>query len=300
MSEDELRAWLAVVVRRVNRRLAAILAAPGPAPELAAAMRDAALAGGKRLRPALLLAAAEPTTTARTDDDDVDEADGADDGDGENAVALAAACAVELAHCYSLTHDDLPAMDDAATRRGRPSCHRAHGEARAILAGDCLQSLAFQILADHLPVAVSPLARALGAEGMGGGQSLDLDNRAGDEAGLARVHELKTGRLFRCALRLGLLCRPPSDDDNEAADEAAKAEARALDEFGQAFGLLFQIRDDLRGEKEDRENGRQTYVTLLGRAVAQQRAEAARDRALRALNGSHPKLAALTAMVFAA
>lgn len=252
--------------------MAAILSAPSPAPELAAAMRDAALAGGKRIRPALLLAAAE--------------ADGA-----ENPRALSAACAVELAHCYSLTHDDLPAMDNADTRRGAPSCHRRHGEARAILAGDCLQALAFEVMAECLPAGVPLLAKALGADGMGGGQSLDLDNRAESESDLARTHELKTGCLFLCALRTGLLCR------ENGADEA---EARALDKFGDAFGLMFQICDDLRGEKEDRQNGRKTYATLLGREAAQERADAARERATRALNGKHPKLAALTEMIFAA
>ena len=274
MQDAEFSAWLAAVARRVNNQLAAILSPPPPppSPELAAAMRDAALAGGKRIRPALLLAVAEA-------------------GGTENPRALSAACATELAHCYSLAHDDLPAMDNADTRRGAPSCHRRHGEARAILAGDCLQSLAFEVMAECLPAGVPLLARALGAAGMGGGQSLDLDNRAESEPELARTHALKTGRLFLCALRTGLLCR-------ESAADAA--EARALDEFGGAFGLMFQICDDLRGEKEDRQNGRKTYATLLGRAAAQERAQAARDQAKRALDGRHPKLSALTEMVFAA
>ena len=272
MQDAELSAWLASVSWRVNNQLIAILSSPSPAPELTAAMRDAALGGGKRSRPALLLAVAEPAGA-------------------ENPRALSAACAMELAHCYSLAHDDLPAMDNADTRRGEPSCHRRHGEARAILAGDCLQSLAFEVMGECLPAGVPLLAQALGATGMGGGQSLDLDNRAESESDLALTHELKTGRLFLCALRTGLLCR-----ENEADEE----EARALDEFGDAFGLMFQICDDLRGEKEDRKNGRKTYVTLLGRKEAQKRAQAARDRATQALNGKHPKLAALTGMIFAA
>ena len=266
----ELSAWLADVSWRVNNQLAAILAAPAPAPKLAAAMRHAALGGGKRIRPALLLAVAE---------------------DGrENPAALSAACALELAHCYSLAHDDLPAMDDAQTRRGKPACHREHGEAQAVLAGDCLQSLAFEILAESLPAAVPLLARALGACGMGGGQSLDLANQAESEAELAQIHELKTGRLFLCALQAGLLCRAGDLRQNEESD--------ALDEFGRAFGLMFQICDDLRGEKDDRKNGRKTYVTLLGRGAAQKRAIDARNQALLALKGGHPKLAAIAEMIY--
>ena len=279
MTPSEFSAWLASVSWRVNNQLAAILASPSPAPALAAAMRDAALAGGKRIRPALLLA--------------VGEADAR-----ENPRALSAACAVELAHCYSLAHDDLPAMDNADTRRGAPSCHRKHGEARAILAGDCLQTLAFEVMSDCLPPGVPPLARALGVAGMGGGQSLDLDNRAQAEADLALAHELKTGKLFLCALQVGLLCR--ADNADRRDDGGDDDEAKALEEFGAAFGLMFQICDDLRGEQEDRANGRKTYVTLLGRDVAQQRAREARDRAAQALNGNHPKLANLANMIFAA
>ena len=277
-------AWLASVAWRVNNQLAAILAAPAPAPELVAAMRHAALNGGKRIRPALLLAAAES--------DSADSGEWSEARGRENPTALSAACALELAHCYSLVHDDLPAMDDADTRRGRPACHRQHGEARAILAGDCLQSLAFEIMAESLPAAVPLLARALGANGMGGGQSLDLDGAAKEESDLVQTHQLKTGRLFLCALRSGLLCR----EDEGGLD----AEAEALNEFGGAFGLMFQICDDLRGEKDDKKNGRKTYATLLGQDAAKERAADARKKALAALGGKHPKLAAITEMIFAA
>ena len=275
-------AWLASVAWRVNNQLAAILAAPAPAPALIAAMEHAALSGGKRIRPALLLAAAEGGLGGA--------GEGGEALGRENPTALSAACALELAHCYSLVHDDLPAMDNADTRRGRPACHRRHGEARAILAGDCLQSLAFEIMAESLPAAVPLLARALGANGMGGGQSLDLDGAAGDEADLVQTHQLKTGRLFLCALQSGLLCR----------QGASEAEAETLNEFGGAFGLMFQICDDLRGEKDDKKNGRATYATLLGRDAAKQRAADARKKALAALGGGHPKLAAVTEMIFAA
>ena len=251
-------------------------------------MRHAALGGGKRIRPALLLAVAEDDSAAVASGE-ADESRGR-----ENPAALSAACALELAHCYSLAHDDLPAMDNARTRRGKPACHRRHGEANAILAGDCLQSLAFEILAEAVPAAVPLLARAIGADGMGGGQSLDLANQAENESELARLHELKTGRLFLCALQTGLLCR-----DGESMRNGENGEAESLDEFGRAFGLMFQICDDLRGEKDDRINGRRTYATLLGRDAARRRAEAVRDRALRALDGGHPKLAAIAEAIFA-
>ena len=271
--------WLAAVSRRVNGELAAILDRPTRAPQLAAAMRHAALNGGKRIRPAMLLAVAEAKG-------------------GEDAAALSAACALELAHCYSLVHDDLPAMDNAETRRGKPSCHRQYGEATAILAGDCLQSLAFEVMAEALPLAVPLLAGAIGANGMGAGQSLDLANDAKTEHKLAKTHQLKTGRLFQCALGVGILFRVIN---RFASNSKSKldAETTALDEFGKAFGLMFQICDDLRGEEDDRKNGRKTYATLLGREAAQKRAEESRDRALRALNGKHPRLAAIAEMVFA-
>ena len=271
--------WLAAVARRVGHKLAAVLADPSPAPELADAMRHAALNGGKRIRPAMLLAVAETQA--------------------ENDSALSAACALELAHCYSLVHDDLPAMDNAETRRGKPSCHRQHGEATAILAGDCLQALAFEVMSESLPVAVPMMARAIGANGMGGGQSLDLANSAATEDELVLTHMLKTGRLFQCALQAGLLCRIVNGGEKSTPESKLREEADSLSEFGDAFGLMFQICDDLRGEGDDRKNGRKTYATLLGREAAQKRAEQSRARALAALNGGHPRLAAVAEMVFA-
>lgn len=271
--------WLAAVARRVDRKLAAILEAPARAPELSAAMRHAALNGGKRLRPAMLLAVAEAKG-------------------GEDAAALSAACALELAHCYSLVHDDLPAMDNAETRRGKPSCHRQYGEATAILAGDCLQSLAFEVMAEALPLAVPLLARAIGANGMGAGQSLDLANSAATENKLAMTHMLKTGRLFQCALGIGLLFRVLNGFASRSKSKL-DAETEALDKFGEHFGLMFQIRDDLRGEVDDRKNGRKTYATLLGREAAKKRAEQSRNRALSALGGRHPRLADIAEMAFA-
>ena len=285
-------------------------------------MRHAALNGGKRLRPAILLAVAEnnspptgdsfPPVGGCTPDRNDPPPPRKSERDSEwnsgtglvpipfpqNPKALDAACALELAHCYSLVHDDLPAMDDASERRGKPSCHRAHGEAEAILAGDALQALAFKVMSQSLPSGVPLLADAVGASGMCGGQSLDLSNAAQTESDLSRTHEMKTGRLFLCALRAGFLCRESGPESGESG--RGLGELKILEEFGREFGLMFQICDDLRGESEDRQNARKTYATLLGRKVAQHRAATSRAAALAALSGTHPRLARITEMVYAA
>jgi len=166
------------------------------APDLSAAMRYSALAGGKRLRPLLCCAAAEAAG-------------------GRAQDALTAGCAIELLHTYSLIHDDLPAMDDDALRRGKPTCHVEFDEAQAILAGDALQALAFELLA-RMPVApatalqmVSRLSTAAGWQGMVGGQSLDLaltGNQHVDQKTIESLHAAKTGALLRTSLELGVLC----------------------------------------------------------------------------------------------
>jgi farnesyl diphosphate synthase len=189
-------------------------------------MRYAVLGGGKRLRPLLVYAAARAF--------------------GESGPQLdAAACAVELIHAYSLVHDDLPAMDDDALRRGRPTCHIVFGEAMAILAGDALQALAFEILADDPARQTDPatgiamlrvLSRACGAEGMAGGQSLDLA-AVGHQLTLVELehmHALKTGALIRASVQMGAL----------AAGADADA-LQALDRYAHAVGLAFQVRDDI-------------------------------------------------------
>lgn len=194
--------------------------------ELHRAMRYAVLGGGKRLRPMLVYAAAHAL--------------------GEDGPALdAAACAVELIHAYSLVHDDLPAMDDDALRRGRPTCHIVFGEAMAILSGDALQALAFELLADDHAGQLAPathiamlraLGRACGAEGMAGGQALDLA-AIGQRLSLAELehmHACKTGALIRASVRLGALLA--------GADAAA---LQALDRYAHAVGLAFQVRDDI-------------------------------------------------------
>lgn len=252
--------------QRVEQRLTRLLAAAEP-PPLAAAMKDGVLAGGKRLRPMVLFAVAEEANSIPK-------------------AALDAACALELIHCYSLVHDDLPCMDDDDMRRGKPACHKLHGENMALLAGDCLQSLAFATLAaSALPrKAMQQLAHAAGIHGMGGGQAIDLARNIRDEAALESMHRLKTGALFNCALQLGLLCRKHATADM----------AQAIDSFGCEFGLLFQIANDIQDEEQDRSAGRLTYATMLTPSTVQARARVIKQRALAAVDGLFPRLAQLT------
>ena len=215
---------------------------------LQAAMRHAALLGGKRMRPMLVYA------TGRLLGADI-------------AVLDAPATAVELIHAYSLVHDDLPAMDDDALRRGQPTVHVAFDEATAILAGDALQSLAFQLLAEAPSPAearvamVRELAVASGAAGMGGGQAFDIDatGRGGDISlsELERLHAVKTGALLRSSVRLGALAG--------GADGNART---ALDRYADALGLAFQIRDDLL----DIEGDSATLGKTAGKDLAQKKA----------------------------
>ena len=259
----DFASWRAGIAAAVESRLRQAL--PRSPRRLAAAMQSSVLASGKRLRPLLAFAAAEATDAPPTAKERV----------------IDAACAVELTHCYSLIHDDLPSMDNAQTRRGRPACHIEHGEATAILAGDCLQSLAFELLAKSGGEAAAILARAAGAAGMGGGQSADLALSAKapangkTEATLESIHRRKTGALFCCALRLGLLCGrlPP----------AARAR-RAFDIYGRELGVLFQIGNDLSDIESDRARGCANYALILGEKKARARAESARARALDALS----------------
>ncbi|TPI33594.1 polyprenyl synthetase family protein [Mesorhizobium sp. B3-2-1] len=192
---------------------------------LMAAMRHGVLNGGKRLRPFLVM-----------------ESAGLFSADGEAALRVAAA--LECVHCYSLIHDDLPAMDDDDLRRGQPTVHKAFDEATAILAGDALLTLAFDILAaeatalpaERRAALVLALARAAGAGGMVGGQKLDLEAEQvrPDEAGIIRLQAMKTGALIRFACEAGAILAGAQSDDRER-----------LAEFGSAIGLAFQLADDL-------------------------------------------------------
>lgn len=224
---SELGTQLKSLIARAEEALVSSLPPADTAPvELHQAMRYAVLGGGKRLRPLLVYAAGHAL--------------------GEAGSSLdAPAVAVELIHAYSLVHDDLPSMDDDAMRRGRPTCHIVFGEAMAILAGDALQALAFELLAHDVDAGVSPvrcvemlrvLGRACGADGMAGGQALDLAavGRKLTLAELEFMHACKTGALIRAAVQLGGL-----------AAGATTEELAALDRYGHAVGLAFQVRDDI-------------------------------------------------------
>ena len=236
-------------------------------------MRYSVFAGGKRLRPALALLAAE--------------ACGADP-----SVALPGACALELVHTYSLVHDDLPAMDDDDLRRGRPTLHRAFDEATAILAGDALLTLAFEIVAREIRPAeaaascVRILAAASGPAGMVGGQMADLEAETRNDAtvtALEAIHRRKTGALLRASLAIGAV-----------AAGAPEPIARALDDYGRAAGLAFQVVDDLldvQGDEaklgkrvgKDSNLGKWTYPGLLGVAGSREKAEELASQAAAAL-----------------
>lgn len=244
-----------------------------PDSRLQAAMRHAALLGGKRMRPLLVYATGELLAA-------------------DIAALDAPASAIELIHAYSLVHDDLPAMDDDALRRGQPTVHVAFDEATAILAGDALQSLAFQQLAEApLPAdariaMVRELAIASGAAGMCGGQAFDIDatGRGGDISlgELEQLHALKTGALLRCAVRLGAIAGN--------ADRDAHA---ALDRYAEALGLAFQIRDDLL----DIEGDSATLGKTAGKDLAQNKAT---FPALLGIEASRAKLAELAEVMRAA
>ncbi len=262
-------ALLATWRQRVDAAIAAALPDSAAEPRrLHAAMRHAALLGGKRVRPLLAYA----TGVAL----------GLDPGRLDSAAA-----AVELIHAYSLVHDDLPAMDDDALRRGQPTVHIAFDEATAILAGDALQSLSFGLLAAApfeagVRVAMlAELATAAGAGGMCGGQALDID-ATGHAAtlgleGLQRLHAMKTGALLRAAVRLGAI----------AAGADADARAR-LDGFADALGLAFQIRDDLLDVESD--------SATLGKTAGKDAAQAkATFPALLGVESSRARLAELAA-----
>jgi farnesyl diphosphate synthase len=267
---DRVAGYLARVEDALDARLPAANRTPA---SLHRAMRYATLGGGKRMRPLLCYATAE---TFGLDPDAVDDA----------------ACAVECIHAFSLIHDDLPAMDDDALRRGRPTTHKVFGVATAILAGDALQTLAFGILADGCG---SPacrldmqrtLADATGSRGMTGGQSLDLDAEGAHLTlpELEALHRLKTGCLIRASVAMA--CRAAI-----AADDPLCAR---LDRFAANIGLAFQIRDDLldiegdtavigKQSGADAAHGKSTYPALLGAPAARARADALYADALTAL-----------------
>ncbi|WP_108446143.1 farnesyl diphosphate synthase [Halomonas denitrificans] len=261
VSTEQLAARLAADRARVDARLESLFTErAAPSPRLEAAMRHALLVGGKRLRPVLVYTAGRALGATERDLD-------------------APAMALELIHAYSLVHDDLPAMDDDDLRRGQPTVHRAYDEATAILAGDALQALAFEVLAEsehpRVGALVAGLARAAGRDGMVAGQALDLAAVGGhpEVAALAAMHGHKTGALIRVAVRLGGLVAVDEHD----------ARLAALDAYADAIGLAFQIHDDVldvtgdtatlgKTSGADAARAKPTYPSLLGLEGARRRA----------------------------
>ena len=272
----DLRSWNTARLAEVEAALSHWVAEDAPE-RLSDAMRYAVLDGGKRLRPLLVLAACEAV-------------------DGNAEAALRAACAVELIHAYSLVHDDMPCMDNDILRRGKPTVHVKFGEAGALLAGDALQALAFELLApegDAVPASIQAnlcrlLARAAGHEGMAGGQAIDLASvgLALDEDALRRMHRMKTGALLQGSVEMGAVCGAPTP-----------AVLNALRGYGAALGLAFQVVDDIldvtqdsatlgKTAGKDAAHDKPTYVSLLGLEPSRAYANALLVQALAALDAS--------------
>lgn len=271
----DVRSILEADGRAVVARLEALLKREEVPPRLAEAIRYSVLAGGKRLRPALVLECARAVS-----------------GNAEpSRAAIAAAVAIELIHTFSLVHDDLPAMDDDDLRRGRPTNHKVFGEAMAILAGDAMTTLAFEIIAtDAEPIVavalIRELARAAGPQGMIGGQVLDIEgqNVTLPLDGLQRIHRMKTGAMLTASCRLGAI-----------ASGATDAQLAALTDYGNHLGLAFQIIDDVldltatpeqlgKATNKDAGRGKNTYPTLLGLEESHAAARNELDAALRAVD----------------
>ncbi len=276
--QTDFQAWAAAGQNRIEAVLHQLLPAPEIAPQrLHQAMRYAVLGGGKRVRPLLALAAGE-----------LSQADA-------ERVALAGA-AVEIIHAYSLVHDDLPCMDDDVLRRGKPTCHVEYDEPTALLVGDALQSLAFQVMAEYklcddatVQLEMTKLlAAAAGSRGMAGGQAIDLESvgKVLSVPELEFMHVHKTGAIIRAAALLGLKCGVPL-----GAHEYAKA-----DTFAKLIGLAFQVVDDVldadattatlgKTAGKDAQQGKPTYVSSMGLVRARTFAEELRQEAMKALDG---------------
>jgi farnesyl diphosphate synthase len=279
MNPSEFDLWMRAELDTVERALQRWVPLAAPA-GLGEAMRYGVLDGGKRLRPLLVTAACEAAA-------------------GDRSAALRAGVAVELIHAYSLIHDDMPCMDNDVLRRGKPTVHVRFGEAQAMLAGDAMQALAFEVLtpaatdADSVPPQLQArlcglLARAAGHEGMAGGQAIDLASIGMPltEAQLRDMHRRKTGALLQASVLMGAAC----------GELPAKA-WEALSRYGAAIGLAFQVVDDIldvtqasetlgKTAGKDVHSNKPTYVSVLGIDGAQRQAQTLRERAQDALAGS--------------
>jgi len=284
----DLKGWMQPHLLRVEQALSDWVDAQAPA-GLGEAMRHAVLDGGKRLRPLLLLATAEAV------------------GAEGSIAALRAACALELIHAYSLVHDDMPCMDNDVLRRGKPTVHVQFGQAQALLAGDALQALAFELLTPQdgsVPPTVQAacaglLARASGYWGMAGGQAIDLAHvgKRLSEDQLRQMHRLKTGALLLCSVQMGVACGADVPDTARLA----------LSRFGEVLGLAFQVVDDIldvtadsatlgKTAGKDAAADKPTYVALMGLQAAQRYADQLAQEAMQALTDTglpRERLAAL-------
>jgi len=293
MKRDDFDTWSIAELEAVEAALDAWVPRDAPA-GLGEAMRYAVLDGGKRLRPLLVLAAAQAVH-------------------GSREAAMRAACAVELIHAYSLVHDDLPCMDNDVLRRGKPTVHVQFGVAQAMLAGDAMQALAFEVLTPGAE-AVEPalqaslcglLARAAGGAGMAGGQAIDLASIGVslDEKQLREMHRRKTGALLEGSVLMGAACGKPSPQA-----------WRALKQYGAAIGLAFQVVDDIldvtadsatlgKTAGKDADQNKPTYVSVLGldrsRAYARELLAEARDALAASALADTRALEALATMVVA-
>ncbi|MCR5865447.1 polyprenyl synthetase family protein [Aquincola sp. J276] len=275
MKVDDFDVWTRAELEAVEAALDAWVPADAPA-GVGLAMRYGVLDGGKRLRPLLVLAACEAVG-------------------GNREAAMRAACAVELIHAYSLVHDDMPCMDNDVLRRGKPTVHVQFGEAQAMLAGDAMQALAFEVLTPDAGVEpalqarlCSLLARAAGHAGMAGGQAIDLASigKPLDEAALRDMHRRKTGALLQASVLMGAAC-------GRITPEAWAA----LSDYGSAIGLAFQVVDDILDVTQESEtlgktagkdlhHNKPTYVSVLGLDAARRHADELRDQAHAALKRS--------------
>jgi farnesyl diphosphate synthase len=272
MRLHDLDGWAGAQLLAVESALQDWVPEDAPA-GLGQAMRYGVLDGGKRLRPLLVMAACQALQ-------------------GDTAAAMRAAVAVELIHAYSLVHDDMPCMDNDVLRRGKPTVHVQYGQAQAMLAGDAMQALAFEVLTPDagMPATLqarltSLLARSAGHAGMAGGQAIDLASigRVLDEASLRDMHRRKTGALLQCSVLMGAAC-----------GGASPAVTAALADYGAAIGLAFQVVDDIldvtqasetlgKTAGKDQHHNKPTYVSVLGLDAARAYADELRAQAHAAL-----------------